>query len=98
MEEYKLIEKGEIIVVAMKNHIEEKIKDKDWTEVLIKSFEDCSSSIPGKMDEIEKELAGDPINIQKHDCNTKVTAIAGCMNVQSFLARNCNLFTLTLTS
>lgn len=69
----------------MKKHINDRLRDKDWNEAIKKSFEECNFSVPKRMEALEREFSEAPVNIKKTDCNIKLSAIAGCLSVQSFL-------------
>jgi hypothetical protein len=84
-EAMNLTENGELNAEAMKKIIDERVKDQEFNSVLKKAFDDCVLFIPKKMETIEKEWSAPPMNINKNDCNIKLSAMIGCMNMNSIL-------------
>jgi len=80
----KLIKDNGVDKEAALKYIDEKVKEAVWKPIFKTGVEECHKEITEKSAELVKEMAGEPFNIKKDQCNVTYMAMMTCVHLEAF--------------
>lgn len=82
--ELKLVKDNGIDKDAMLKYTDAQVKEANWKPVMKTAIEECHKEITATKDEIVKQLAGAPFNINKDQCNVIFMSMITCVHLEGF--------------
>lgn len=82
--ELKLVKDTAIDKDAMLKYIDTNVKEANWKPIMKTAVEECHKEITATKDEIVKQLAGAPFNINKDQCNVIFMSMITCVHLEGF--------------